>query len=260
MCAHVLSVYKYTAQWATVVCMESIYNTIYFCIAQFVFVFWHVHIYVFPCTSGIPRHEAIKFDFVPETWPVVRSQAILCLCCVSHMFYKRLLLFHTKVLLSDLLYTQTCCGPLLPISLSCLSCPICQWKLWMFHCPQSNVDFVNCFRFSTAKQKSMLVLVLFKIHFKSLWTFWIVKYMMQFVLWQSYCTYIDLISVLSSFLWLGPELCVPRHLLIQWLGVYVWTAGPTVYCSSQFHSCNCHHLWKTCWSLGLSIVTIYDEI
>lgn len=56
-----------------------------------------------------------------------------------------------------------------------------------------------------------------------------------------------------------PQLLGSQHLVIQLFDVSVWIAGPIVY-SLQFHSCNCHQLWKSCWSLGLSKVTHYDEL
>lgn len=96
------------------------------------------HLHVLSCTSGVPRHEAIEFYFVPVTWHVVRSQARLCLCCLPHIFYKGPLLFHTKALLTDQpWYTDTLwtTSPSPPL---CLSCSVMfMWMVNVSLCTES---------------------------------------------------------------------------------------------------------------------------
>lgn len=57
LCARVLSIHKYTAQWATVVCTSVKYHerfTVRICVPM------RPHLHVLSCTSGVLRHEAIK--------------------------------------------------------------------------------------------------------------------------------------------------------------------------------------------------------
>ena len=66
VCARALSVHKYTVQRATVVRTYVKYHvflhrTVCICAPTC------SHLHVLPCTSGVPRHEAIKFDFVAVT-------------------------------------------------------------------------------------------------------------------------------------------------------------------------------------------------